>query len=609
MFFFSRSMPSWFSQIPLVRLLQVTWHATQGRHRALMAAMILLTFANVVLFFEPLIVAKLFNTLQLEGLNAQTIVLLFWCLGGLLLIPLIQWIFHGPARVIELETALFAKHTYKQHLFDGVLRFPLEWHAEHHSGETIDKIEKGANSLYNFSSNLFLVVEFVVRIVTSIAGLIYFNVHAGYIVLGVMLVTFLSVMKFDRILAKRYDQIFKIDNAISSKVFDVVSNITTVVVLRIEQLLSKDLAKKLREPFGVFRKTMILSETKWFFVSMMSALMLVLVVGSSLVSSYLAGGVILVGTLYALYGYLSRITDLLFRFAWVYADIVHQDVAVQASEQLSRAFAPQKSLPPPCLHRPWKTLEVRDLSFTYPVGAAEMEHSVHLRQICLTVERGARVALIGQSGSGKTTLLKIIRELYRPQKGGVWLDGKRLKGGFADLSPEIALIPQEPEIFATSIRDNLTLGVSRSNAFIKRFTDMACVTDVIDGLPHKLDSLMNEKGVNLSGGQKQRIALARGLMACEDKALLLLDEPTSSVDAQNERQIFQNIFTSFSNQTILATVHRLHLLPLFDRVIWFERGAIIAEGTFPELLASNDRFQALWNTYHMTHHTSESLAS
>ena len=128
---------------------------------------------------------------------------------------------------------------------------------------------------------------------------------------------------------------------------------------------------------------------------------------------------------------------------------------------------------------------------------------------------------------------------------------------------------------------------------------MARFTDVAERLPKKLNSFIFEKGVNLSGGEKQRLALARGLMACVDKAIVLLDEPTSSVDTKNELEIYHNIFDEFKEKTILASVHRLHLLSLFDTIYYFKAGKIIASGTLDELLATSEEFKDLWEKYHI----------
>lgn len=216
----------------------------------------------------------------------------------------------------------------------------------------------------------------------------------------------------------------------------------------------------------------------------------------------------------------------------------------------------------------------------------------------MSIRRGERIALIGKSGSSKTTFLKLFRDLYHPSSLDLSADGAMIPDGFAGISRAIALIPQDPEIFATTIGENITLGAEYSEETIRRYTDMACITADIEMLPKKFDSSINEKGVNLSSGQRQRLALARGLLACEDKSVVLLDEPTSSVDVTNEMQIYKNIFKGFPDKAVISSIHRLHLLPYFDRIYLFEKGRIIASGMLDELLSTSFEFKEVWKHYH-----------
>ena len=127
---------------------------------------------------------------------------------------------------------------------------------------------------------------------------------------------------------------------------------------------------------------------------------------------------------------------------------------------------------------------------------------------------------------------------------------------------------------------------------------MARFTSVIDTLPKGLQSSIKEKGVNLSGGQQQRLALSRGLLACDDKEILLLDEPTSSQDPETEGEIFANIFRYFHDRTIVASVHRLHLLRHFHCIYFFQDGKLLAKGTLDQLLRTCPEFSQQWEQYH-----------
>jgi ABC-type multidrug transport system fused ATPase/permease subunit len=166
-----------------------------------------------------------------------------------------------------------------------------------------------------------------------------------------------------------------------------------------------------------------------------------------------------------------------------------------------------------------------------------------------------------------------------------------------DFSRSIALIPQAPEIFATTILENISFGEKVEMSEVLKYTDMACFTEVADRLPKGFYSSINEKGVDISVGQQQRLALARGLMLCRDSEILLLDEPTSSQDATTEKRIHENVFRSMRGKTIISSIHRLHLLPLFDRIVMFENGKLIANGTLEELKSSSPKFNQLLSDY------------
>jgi ABC-type multidrug transport system fused ATPase/permease subunit len=245
----------------------------------------------------------------------------------------------------------------------------------------------------------------------------------------------------------------------------------------------------------------------------------------------------------------------------------------------------------------WSQIDIRDLNFSYHEETDAGEYDLHIDGVSFSFRRGERVAFIGESGSGKTTTLKIMRGLYTPQSVEVAVDGAVLPRGFASMSADMALIPQDPEIFNATIEYNITVGVEYTAAEIAAYTDLAQFSSVVERLPHGLQSSIVEKGVNLSGGEKQRLALARGLMASTDKSIILLDEPTSSVDSKNELHIYENIFKRFPNAAIISSIHRLHLLPLFDQIVMFDDGVIIEQGSFDHLLTTSPSFQALWQKY------------
>ena len=585
-----------FKDNPIVYLTLKTWEFSKGNRKNVVLYVLLFFCAHTINFLEPLVIAKVLNIIQEQGITTDSFSTIVMWLTSILVLYVGFWLFHGPARVIELKNSFLVRANYKKFLLDGTMNLPSEWHTNHHSGDTIDKVEKGTLALFNYSGNTFEVIEFIIRFVSSYLALSYFNLHSSYIVLFLLIMTMTIILKFDKVLIGYYKRLNFAENEIAAKIYDTISNITTVIILRIEKLLSNAMFKKIMKPLGIYVRSRKISETKWFLVTMCTGLMTFFVLSSYLYSNLKAGTTVLIGTVYVLYGYVQRINGLFYRFAYKYGQIVKQKTDVHNSEILSKEFRKKKYVRKISLNKNWKEIQVKGLQFTYEEDNIK-NNNPHLNNISLIIGKKQKIALVGESGSGKTTLLKLIRELYKPQKLKLYIDGKELKYGFSSISSEIALIPQDPEIFSTTIKENITLGVTHKLEYIKKFTKMARFNSVAEKLPHKYESSIVEKGVNLSGGEKQRLALSRGLMACEDKQIVLLDEPTSSVDPKNELLIYKNIFSNFKDKTIISSVHRLHLLNLFDRIYYFKEGKIVAAGSVDGLLKKSFEFRLMWRRY------------
>jgi ABC-type multidrug transport system fused ATPase/permease subunit len=216
-----------------------------------------------------------------------------------------------------------------------------------------------------------------------------------------------------------------------------------------------------------------------------------------------------------------------------------------------------------------------------------------LQDVNIKMQRGKRIAFVGESGGGKTTLLALVRGLYEPDPGlEVLVDGQKISLG--SLNQTVTLMPQEPEIFESTILYNITLGLPFPEEEIMEVCRQARFEEVAERLPRGLHSEIQEKGVNLSGGQKQRLAMARGILAARESEVVLLDEPTSSVDPKTEAAIYQQLFAAFSQKAIVSTIHRLHWLHLFDYVYVVSGGRIVEEGSFDWLRSNGPVFMELW---------------
>jgi ATP-binding cassette subfamily B protein len=216
-----------------------------------------------------------------------------------------------------------------------------------------------------------------------------------------------------------------------------------------------------------------------------------------------------------------------------------------------------------------------------------------LERFSLRVAPGERVALVGPSGAGKSTVLALLLRFYDPQQGAVRIDGVEAR----DMEPRalrrlIAVVPQEPVIFAASVLDNVRYGrpeATREEALAA--CETAWALEFIERLPQGIDTPLGERGTTLSGGQRQRLSIARALLA--DRPILLLDEATSSLDAAAERLVQQALEALEAGRTTLAIAHRLATVQHADRIVVMDRGAILAQGTHEELLRQGGLYASL----------------
>ncbi|OHA91392.1 MAG: hypothetical protein A2758_02955 [Candidatus Zambryskibacteria bacterium RIFCSPHIGHO2_01_FULL_49_18] len=583
---------------PLLYLFGKTWQYSQDNRGKVVWYWIMFIVANTITMIGgPLVFAKLMNTVQQEGITSGNFRMLIGLLMLTLVFELFFWSLHGPARCIERNNAFKVRLNYRRFLMKGVMTLPMEWHVDHHSGDTIDKIEKGTNALFSFAEDSFIPIWGFVQFTVSLVMLIYFGGWSAAVVVLVMLAVSIGItIRFDRVMIPQYKELNKSENQISESVFDAISNISTVIILRVEKLVFKAIMHKVEKPYDLFKRNQRLNELKWFLTNMCCTVMTILVLAVYFWQNLDVIQGIMVGTFFILIRYLDRVSELFFRFTSDYSDMIKRKSRIMNSEELTTNFKTE-NFTNHVLPKNWRRLEVANLNFSYH---NEGNGDDHLKDVSLSFERGLNYAVVGESGSGKTTTLKLARDLYKPTSGQVVCDGDVIADGFGGISRAIALVPQNPEIFATTILENITLGAEYEMDFVRHFTDMACFTDVVERLPKKFDSSIKEKGVNLSGGEQQRLALARGLLACHDKDVVLLDEPTSSLDTVTEMRVYRNIFRGFRDKTIISSIHRLHLLPMFDKIYMFSRGRIVASGTLQNLLATCPEFQELWRQYHET---------
>ena len=245
---------------------------------------------------------------------------------------------------------------------------------------------------------------------------------------------------------------------------------------------------------------------------------------------------------------------------------------------------------PKTLVRPARgAIEFHNVRFNYPTRPTISA----LDGVSLNVAPGETIALVGPSGAGKTTILQLIMRFYDPQAGVVSLDGINL----ADMARDdfrrcIAMVPQDPVIFAMSARENIRFGrPEATDAEVEAAAQAASAHGFLTALPEGYDTWLGERGVMLSGGQKQRVAIARAIL--RDASVLLLDEATSALDAESERDVQAAVEALSKGRTTLVVAHRLATVKRADRIFVFDQGRIVATGTHDALVAEGGLYARL----------------
>jgi len=258
--------------------------------------------------------------------------------------------------------------------------------------------------------------------------------------------------------------------------------------------------------------------------------------------------------------------------------------AAGSAERLSELLEEKSAVTSPINPKPMPVpprgqVSFRDVYFSYPTRTDKQA----LEKVSFDVAPGETVAIVGPSGAGKSTIFSLLLRFYDPQKGKVLVDGVAASDAdLHELRSHIALVPQEPALFADTVGENIRYGAPEaSDAEIEAAAKLAYAHDFISALPEGFDTHLGERGITLSGGQRQRIAIARAIL--RDAPILLLDEATSALDAESEREVQLALEQVMEGRTTLVIAHRLATVRRADRILVLNEGSIVEEGNHGEL--------------------------
>lgn len=580
-------------QNPYIALLRTVWTYARHEKRQYVLIYSLFILANVVAALRPLLFGWFVGQLQQQDANILRLVWLY--AGGYVTLELLEWAFHGPARIKERRLAFNVSRNFLDELFHQTLYLPVGWHKDHHSGSTINRIRKAYDALKTFFQDGFIYLQTLAKFVFSFGAMLYFSPVFGLVGVALGAVTIGVIRRFDRPFIKALDETNEHEHVVSATLFDSLSNIITVITLRLEERIQASLGSKVSAVFPPFMRQVRINEWKWFAASILVSLIYVVMAAGYVYQHYVPGQVFLIGGLVTLLGYVNQFTSVFHDVAYQYTEIVKYNTDVQTARSIGDAYAQHERPEHETLPVKWQTIEIAGLNFSHGRNVAGMSRkAANLSDLRISLGRGKRIAFIGESGSGKSTLLTLLRGLYVPEPGlSVQVDDQ-VSTSLNAVANTVTLFPQEPEIFENTIAYNITLGLPFDDEAVAEVCRIARFDDVVKQLPNGLETNIQEKGVNLSGGQRQRLALARGVLAARTSDIVLFDEPTSSVDPKTELAIYRELLREFAGKAVVSTLHRLHLLPLFDYIYIMQSGKIVDEGSFTELRQRSTIFQEMW---------------
>lgn len=582
------SLRNLFRENPYRYLLSTAWHYAKGMRGKYIGIYLMFTAVNILSSLPPIIYGYYVNFLQQgeEDLIQGTMiyVTIYVCL------ILAVWCFQWPARLLERRMAFDISQKLLLESYDRIIHLPLAWHREHHSGDTINRARKAYEALKNFFDNGFAYFQTIARMTIAIFAIMWFSPIFGLVALAFGTLILLMVLAFDDPIIKANKETNDRENELMAGFSDMLTNIITVTTLRLGKRTAVSIRKRIEKIWPPFLKNTKINEAKWFSVQIIMGLMYACLVMGYVYTEYVPGEVFLVGGLVTLVGYISQFSGMLNSLTAQYNHIIKYRSDLAAIEPIYEAYEqeaqPSSSEP---IDRTWEKLKIEGLNFSYG------EDGAGLFDVNLQLDRGRRVALIGPSGSGKTTTLYTLRGLYPPQEVSLLFNDSLNPRPRPQLFEQTTLIPQSPEIFEDTLLNNLTMGLDRNEEELGLAIEVSVLEDVIEQAEKGLNTFLAEGGANLSGGQRQRLSIARGIIAADTSTLLLLDEPTSSLDPKTEVLVYERLFAAFPDKTIVSTLHRLHLLRFFDYIYYMEDGRIKAEGTLESLLKESQGFREMYN--------------
>lgn len=462
--------------------------------------------------------------------------------------------------------------------FENLINLPLQWHAQENTGNKIERVFTGSQALRDWSSftnnTIFPVAVSFIGVLTVFIFLspIFFIFLLTYAALF-----FATEWYFNRKIAELNEQYNRSKQESTGTYVESTGNLLSIKAMGSEKHLNLRIQKTEESAREIQYIIADAGSHKWYTFQTINGISFIFFF--FLLGHQLVAGILTVGSIMVYYTYFNKLRDAAADATDAISEVIglKSDLANMMPiffEQSTIKTGHQK------FPRRWDKIEIKNGDFSYPSGKKALSN------VNLSLSRNEKLGIAGASGSGKSTLVKMLLGLYALEKGDFRI-GDRYYYDIAhdDLIRNIAVVLQETELFNLSLKDNITGLKTVDPDLLELAIDISQLKDVLNKLPDGLDTLVGEKGYKLSGGERQRLGIARAI--CKNAPILLLDEATSALDSKTEKKIMDKLLSKFSNEkTLIIIAHRISTLKDTDRVVVFEEGSILEEGTYNTLVAN-----------------------
>ena len=565
------------------------WRFAKPYKIQLLMGFLLMLGSTAAHMIPPYLTKPLMDNVLIPYQNGQTIdvTLIYMYMGGLFGASMLAWALGwGKTYVLALASERISADL-RSTTYEHLLRLSLEYFGGKRTGDLMSRIGSGSDRISVFLSlHLLDFLSDVLLIIMT--GVILFSMNPWLALVTLVPLPFIAWMIHvvrDR-LRTGFEKIDRVWGEVTNVLADTIPGIRVVKAfaqekreaLRFREANKHNLAvnDKLNRVWSLFSPTVsLLTEL---------GLLVIWIFGIWQVSQ----GDITVGTLTAFIAYSGRF--------YVKLDSMSRIVSVtqksaSAAKRIFDILDHVSSVPDPVnpvkVQKVEGNIELREVGFRYGNRAVN-------RGISLNIKAGEMVGLVGHSGSGKSTLVNLICRFYDVAEGAILLDGVDIRSfAVADYRRNIGLVLQEPFLFFGTIAENIAYGKPHATREeIIAAARAAHAHEFILRLPQGYDSMVGERGQGLSGGERQRISIARALLI--DPPILILDEATSSVDSETEKEIQKALDNLVQGRTTIAIAHRLSTLHRADRLVVLDRGVVVEEGSHDELMAREGAYHRLY---------------